>query len=68
MNNGKPILLLDDGSGSAGSGDSIRGDAIFSRIISISENALIGTYYWTFEAQDHSNAYSDSVKRQIIVK
>ena len=68
MNNGNPILLLDDGSGSSGSGDLQKGDGTYSRTISISENALVGTYHWTFEAQDLSNAYSDTVKRQIIVK
>ena len=68
MNSGNPILLLDDGSGSSGSGDLQKGDGTYSRTISISENALVGTYHWTFEAQDLSNAYSDTVKRQIIVK
>ena len=68
MNNGNPILLLDDGSGTSGSGDLQKSDGTFSRTISISENALIGTYHWTFEAQDQSNAYSDTVKRAIVVK
>jgi hypothetical protein len=68
MNNGNPILLLDDGSGPNGNGDLQKGDGTFSRTISISENALVGTYQWTFEAQDQSNAYSDTVKRTIIVK
>ena len=68
MNSGNPILLLDDGSGSSGSGDLQKGDGRYSRTISISENALVGTYHWIFEAQDLSNAYSDTVKRQIIVK
>ena len=68
MNGGNPILLLDDGESSAGSGDLQKGDGTFSRAISISENALIGTYHWIFEAQDLSNAYSDTVKKMIIVK
>ena len=68
MNNGNPILLLDDGSGPNGNGDLQKGDGTFSRTISISENALLGTYQWTFEAQDKSNAYSDTVKRTIVVK
>ena len=68
MNNGNPILLLDDGSGPNGNGDLQKGDGTFSRTISISENALVGTYQWTFEAQDKSNAYSDTVKRSIVVK
>lgn len=68
MNSGNPIFLLDDGESSAGSGDLQKGDGTFSRTISISENALIGTYHWIFEAQDLSNAYSDTVKKMIIVK
>ena len=68
MNNGNPILLLDDGSGPNGNGDLQKGDGTFSRTISISENALVGTYHWIFEAQDQSNAYSDTVKRTIVVK
>lgn len=68
MNDGNPILLLDDGSGPNGNGDLQKGDGTFSRTISISENALVGTYQWTFEAQDKSNAYSDTVKRTIVVK
>ena len=68
MNSGNPILLLDDGESSAGSGDLQKGDGTFSRTISISENALIGSYHWIFEAQDLSNAYSDTVKKMIIVK
>jgi len=68
MNNGNPILLLDDGGGSNGSGDLQKGDGTFSRTISISETALQGTYHWIFEAQDLSNAYSDTVKRTIVVK
>ncbi len=68
MNSGNPILLLDDGESSAGSGDLQKGDGTFSRTISISENALIGTYHWIFEAQDLSNAYSDTVKKMILVK
>ena len=68
MNGGNPILLLDDGESSAGSGDLQKGDGTFSRTISISENALIGTYHWIFEAQDLSNAYSDTVKKMILVK
>ena len=67
MNNGNPsyylmmeAVLLDRGF--------TKGDGTYSRTISISENALVGTYHWTFEAQDLSNAYSDTVKRQIIVK
>ena len=68
MNNGNPILLLDDGSGPSGNGDLQKGDGTFSRTISISENALVGIYNWTFEAQDKSNAYSDTIKRTIVVK
>ncbi len=74
MNNGTPILLLDDGyredsaSGVNGLGDKRKNDSTYSRIISISEKAIIGTYHWIFEAQDKSNAYSDTVKRTVVVK
>ena len=75
MNNGAPILLLDDGykedsaTGEVNDlGDKRKNDSTYSRIISISEEAIIGTYHWIFEAQDKSNAYSDTVKRTVVVK
>ena len=67
MNGGNPILLYDDGDKDS-SGDLQKGDGQFSRTISITENALLGTYHWTFEAQDLSSAYSDTVKKVLIVK
>ena len=67
MNGGNPILLYDDGDKDS-SGDLQKGDGQFSRTISITENALLGTYHWTFEAQDISSAYSDTVKKVLIVK
>ena len=68
MNGGNHILLYDDGSGAEGSGDLQKGDGTYTVTISMTENATTGTYYWTFEAQDFSNAYSDSVKKVLVVQ
>ena len=68
MNGGNPILLYDDGSGPEGSGDLQKGDGTYTVNISMTANATTGTYYWTFEAQDFSNAYSDSVKKVLVVQ
>ena len=67
MNNGNPILLLDDG-GENGSGDLQKGDGSYTTTVSITQYAKTGTYVWTFEAQDQSNAYSDSVKKTLVVQ
>ena len=67
MNGGNPILLYDDGEKDS-SGDLQKGDGKFSRTISINENALVGIYHWTFEAQDLSSAYSDTVKKVLVVE
>ena len=67
MNGGNPILLLDDG-GENGSGDLQKGDGSYTTTISITEYAETGTYVWTFEAQDQSNAYSDTVKKILVVQ
>ena len=68
MYDGNPILLYDDGTGADGSGDLQKGDGTFTRTISMTENATIGTYNWSFEAQDFSNAYSDTIKQVLLVK
>ena len=68
MNGGNPILLYDDGTGMYGSGDSQKGDGTYTVTISFTEKATTGTYYWTFEAQDYSNAYSDSFKKVLVVQ
>ncbi|MDP7564668.1 MAG: hypothetical protein QF794_00930 [Candidatus Marinimicrobia bacterium] len=68
MNGGNPILLYDDGTGEGGSGDLQKGDGSYTMIISMTENATVGTYYWTFKAQDFSNAYSDTVKKVLVVQ
>jgi len=68
MNGGNPILLFDDGGGDEGSGDAKKSDGEFTRLLSIPFSAETGTYYWTFEAQDISNAYSTSIKRTLIVQ
>ena len=67
MNGGNPILLYDDGDKDS-SGDLQKGDGEFSRTVVITENEKPGTFHWTFEAQDLSSAYSDTVKRILIVK
>ena len=68
MLGGNPILLYDDGTGPDGSGDLQKGDGTFTRTISITQDATTGTYHWTFEAQDLSNAYSDTVKKVLLVQ
>lgn len=68
MNGGNPIFLLDDGGGVNGSGDLQKADGTFSRTIAFPSYAEPGTYHWIFEAQDQSNAYSDTVKKIIVVK
>ena len=67
MNGGNPILLFDDG-GENGSGDLQKGDGSYTTTVSLTEDAKTGTYHWTFEAQDQSNAYSDSVKKTLVVQ
>lgn len=68
MSSGNPILLYDDGTGTDGSGDLQKGDGTFTTTILMTENATLGTYEWTFEAQDFSNAYSDTVKKVLVVQ
>ena len=67
MNNGNPILLYDDGIVDV-SGDQQKGNGEFTRTISMTEKATSGTYHWFFEAQDFSNAYSDTIKKVLVVK
>ena len=67
MNGGNSILLLDDG-GTNGSGDLQKGDGSYTTTVSLTENAKTGIYHWTFEAQDKSNAYSDTVKKILVVQ
>ena len=68
MYDGNPIFLYDDGTVVDGSGDLQKGDGSFTRTISMTENATTGTYHWSFEAQDLSNAYSEMVKKILVVK
>ena len=68
MKKDEEIFLYDDGTGVEGSGDSQKGDGSFTRTISMTENATTGTYHWTFEAQDLSNAYSEMVKKVLVVQ
>ncbi|MFQ6612647.1 MAG: hypothetical protein ACE5D2_06035 [Fidelibacterota bacterium] len=68
MNNGDPIPLYDDGGGASGSGDLQKGDGTYTMTVSLTESATLGTFQWIFEAQDFSNAYSDTVIKVIVVQ
>jgi hypothetical protein len=68
MFNGDPVFLHDDGTGVDGSGDLQKGDGTYTRTISMTQDAKSGTYHWSFEAQDFSNAYSDTIKKIVVVK
>ena len=82
MNNGNRIYLYDDGSEvilyepNFTSGDSIKGDGIFSFKIPVygpgfSDSTLqtkVGTYKWRFIAQDDSNEYSNILEQEIIIE
>jgi hypothetical protein len=68
MYNGNPVFLYDDGTGADGSGDLQKGDGTYTRTISMTQDARSGTYHWSFEAQDFSNAYSDTIKKVVLVK
>lgn len=76
-NNGNLIFLYDDGGDEIlyqsdlirlTSGDSVAGDGIFSYILLLFPNTLVGTYVWTFYAQDLSYAYSIPVEHTVIVQ
>jgi len=82
MNNGNPIYLHDDGSEvilyepNITSGDSIRGDGLFSFRIPVYGTGFedpnfqtkAGTFKWRFLAQDKSNDYSNMVEHEIIIQ
>jgi len=68
MFGGNPILLYDDGTGTDGSGDLQKDDGTYTMTVSMTENATTGTYHWTFEAQDFSNTYSDTIKKVLVVQ
>ena len=44
-----------------------KGNGEFTRTIAMTEKATSGTYHWFFEAQDFSNAYSDTIKKVLVV-
>ncbi|MFL2983236.1 MAG: hypothetical protein ACJZ12_02475 [Candidatus Neomarinimicrobiota bacterium] len=81
MNDGNRIYLYDDGSEvilyepNFTSGDSIKGDGIFSFKIPVygpgfSDPALqtkLGTFKWRFIAQDDANEYSNIVEQEVII-
>ena len=82
MNNGNPIYLHDDGSEvvlyepNITSGDSIRGDGLFSFRIPVYGTGFedpnfqtkAGTFKWRFLAQDQSNDYSNMVEHEIVIQ
>ena len=82
MNNGNPIYLHDDGSEiilyepNITSGDSIRGDGLFSFRIPVygtgfedpNFHTKAGTFKWRFLAQDKSNDYSNMVEHEIVIQ
>ena len=82
MNNGNPIYLHDDGSEiilyepNITSGDSIRGDGLFSVRIPVygtgfedpNFHTKAGTFKWRFLAQDKSNDYSNMVEHEIVIQ
>ena len=76
-NNGNLIFLYDDGGEeiifqsdliTLTSGDTIAGDGIFSFILFLAFDTPVGTYVWTFYAQDLSYAYSIPVEHTVIVQ
>ena len=82
MNNGNHIYLYDDGSEEVlyepniTSGDSIRGDGIFSFRIPVYGTGFTdpafqtkaGTFHWRFLAQDQANDYSNMVEHEIVIQ
>ena len=60
--------LYDDGTGDSGSGDLQSGDNTYSLNVFIIDTTVLGTYYWYFQAQDFSNAYSEELKKVIEIK
>ncbi|MFQ6674739.1 MAG: hypothetical protein ACE5LH_00190 [Fidelibacterota bacterium] len=73
-NNGNPIFLYDDGGEvilyepNITSGDSAAGDGIYSYVLFIDPTVPAGQYVWTFQAQDMSNAYSNTVVHTLVVE
>ena len=82
MNNGNKIYLHDDGSEeilyepNITSGDSIRGDGVFSFRIPVYGTGFedpafqtkAGTFKWRFQAQDQANEYSNMVEHEIVIQ
>ena len=82
MNNGNQIYLHDDGSEeilyepNITSGDSIRGDGVFSFRIPVYGTGFedpafqtkAGTFKWRFQAQDQANEYSNMVEHEIVIQ
>ena len=60
LNNGEYIYMVD--TGDTTSGDSIKGDGIFSRIIAFPYDAVKGDLEWRFRVQDWKGGFDDSSK------
>lgn len=74
-NKGNPIFLYDDGGlvdlfppNNITSGDSVAGDGIYSWVLFVDPTVQVGAYVWTFQAQDKSNAYSNSVVHTVVIQ
>jgi len=74
-NRGNPIYLYDDGGEvilyepyNLTSGDSAKGDGIYSYVLILDTSAATGSYIWTFRAQDLSNAYSNTITHTLILQ
>ncbi|MFQ6615403.1 MAG: hypothetical protein ACE5HZ_01360 [Fidelibacterota bacterium] len=73
-NQGDPIFLHDDGGQvilyepNITSGDSAAGDGIYSYVLFLDPTVAVGAYVWTFQAQDMSNAYSNTVVHTLVVR
>lgn len=74
-NKGNPIYLYDDGGEkilyepyNLTSGDSVKGDGIYSYVLLLDPSVTPGSYLWTFRAQDVSNAYSNTITHTLILQ
>ena len=61
-----PIQMYDDG-GSV-SGDQVAGDGIYSVLIEVTPDNQKGTYRFEFQAQDRSDALSNIINHNVVVK
>ncbi len=64
---GNPFQMFDDGNAS-GSGDSVKGDGVYSLTIQLQPNATKGTYRFEFQAVDRSGASSNMIVHNVTVR